>query len=345
MEYRFLGRSGVEVSVLCLGTMMFGGATSAEEAERIILEAAAQGVNFIDTADVYAEGASERIVGRTIAGTRDDWILASKVGNPMGERPNRQGLSRRWMLQALEGSLRRLGTDYLDLWYLHREDLNTPLEETIEALASAYRAGKVRYWGFSNFWGWQIAELVRLADAAALPPPVAAQPLYNATNRLAEVDYIPSCAHFGIGVVPYSPLARGVLTGKYDATGKPDPNSRAGRQDPRLMETEWRAESLALVQRLKDYARARDTKPAALALRWCLNNGTVASVIAGPRTWDQWQAYREALKLSFSAADEAFFDSLVPRGKASTPDYEDPMYPVSGRCSIISPKDAGQAQP
>src|SRR5690625_2885347 len=255
MECRFLGRSGVEVSALCLGTMMFGGATSAEEAERMILEAAVQGVNFIDTADVYCDGESERIVGRTIARTRSDWILASKVGNPMGEERNRQGLSRRWMLQALEGSLRRLGTDYLDLWYLHREDLHTPLEETVETLATAYGAGKFRYWCFSNFWGWQIAELVRLADASGLPRPLAAQPLYNATNRLAEVDYIPACAHFGIGVVPYSPLARGVLTGKYSAREEPDPRSRAGRKDRRLMETEWRAESLALAKRLKDYAQ------------------------------------------------------------------------------------------
>lgn len=338
MEYRSLGRSGVEVSALCLGTMMFGGPTSEEESRRIIADAAAEGVNFIDTADVYRDGDAERIVGRAIAGSRDRWIVASKVGNPMGPEHNCQGLSRRWMLQALEESLRRLGTDHLDIWYLHVEDLRTPLEETIEALAAAYNAGKIRYWGFSNFWGWQIAELVRLADAARLPRPLAAQPLYNATNRLAEVDYIPACAHFGIGVVPYSPLARGVLSGKYDPGKDPDPSSRAGRQDTRIMETEWRPESLEVAARLKDYAQERGTAPAHLALRWCLNNGSVSSIIAGPRTWDQWRSYVGALKLSFTAEDEAFFESLVPRGKASTPDYEDPKYPIAGRFPLTNPE-------
>lgn len=337
MQYRPLGRTGLQVSVLCLGTMMFGGATDAEDSERIIREAEEGGVNFVDTADVYCGGESERILGRVLAGRRDDWILASKVGNPMGKGPNQGGLSRRWMLQALDGSLRRLGTDYLDLWYLHREDRATPLEETVAALADAFAAGKVRYWGFSNFWGWQIAELVRLAEAAGLPRPAAAQPLYNATNRLAEVDYLPACGHFGIAVAPYSPLARGVLTGKYSSPDTPEPGSRAARGDRRILETEWRPESLALSQRLKAHAEARGTLPGALALRWCLNNALVTSVLAGPRTLEQWRAYVAALAAPYGPEDEAFFDSLVPRGKLSTPGYEDPQYPVTGRRALVGP--------
>ena len=336
MEYRPLGRSGVQVSALCLGTMMFGGQTDASESERIILDAAEKGVNFIDTADVYCDGESERIVGRAIAGRRDEWVLATKVGNPMGAGPNRQGLSRRWMLQALDGSLQRLGCDHVDLWYLHREDLDTPLEETVAALASAYAAGKFRYWGFSNFWGWQIADLIRLADLAGLPRPVASQPLYNATNRLAEADYIPACAHFGVGVIPYSPLARGVLTGKYASADKPDPDSRAGRGDRRIMETEWRPESIELAKKLKAHAETRGTTSGALALRWCLNNGAVSSLVAGPRTFEQWSAYLDVLKVEFTGEDEAFFDALVPPGKASTPDYQDPKYPYRGRMPITS---------
>lgn len=337
MQYRPLGRSGLQVSVLCLGTMMFGGPTEAAEAERIIRRAEEAGVNFIDTADVYCEGESERILGHALAGRRDDWVLASKVGNAMGKGPNQGGLTRRWMLQALEGSLRRLGTDHLDLWYLHREDLATPLEETVGALAVALGTGKVRYWGFSNFWGWQIAELVRLAEAAGLPRPVAAQPLYNATNRLAEVDYLPACGYFGIGVVPYSPLARGVLTGKYAAAAAPEPGSRAGRGDRRILETEWRPESLSIAQRLKAHAEARGVAPGSLALRWCLNNALVSALVAGPRTLAQWEAYLEALEAPYGPEDEAFFDALVPRGKASTPGYEDPQYPVRGRRALVRP--------
>lgn len=337
MEYRPLGRTGLQVSVLCLGTMMFGGQTEAAEAEQIIRDAAENGLNFIDTADMYCQGESERIVGRAIAGRRDDWILATKVGNAMGEGLNRRGLSRRWMLQALDDSLRRLATDYVDLWYLHREDLSTPLEETVGALSAAFSSGKIRYWGFSNFWGWQIAELVRLADQAGLPRPVAAQPLYNATNRLAEVDYLPACGHFGIGIIPYSPLARGVLTGKYTAADKPDPQSRAGRGDRRLMQTEWRRESLELAQQLKAHAEARGTTPSALALRWCLNNALVCSVLAGPRTWEQWAAYLAGVEAPYGPEDEAFFNALVPRGKASTPNYEDPNYPFAGRRALVEP--------
>ena len=215
MEYRKLGNSGVEVSVLCLGTMMFGDRTNETEAARILGAAEEAGVNFIDTADQYAKGESERVVGRLIAEKRDKWVLATKGGNRMGDGPNRSGLGRRWLMQALDESLQRLGTDYIDLYYLHRDFDDAPLEETVRAMDDIVRSGKARYFGLSNFRGWRIAEVVHLCRAHNIAPPVVCQPYYNAMNRQPEVEILPACRYYGLGVVPYSPLARGVLTAKY----------------------------------------------------------------------------------------------------------------------------------
>src|SRR5829696_2662496 len=215
MDYRNLGRSGLKVSPICLGTMMFGGPTDEATAERIVGSACEAGVNFIDTADVYNEGRSEEIVGRLIRAERGHWILATKVANPMGPGPNDRGLSRRWIMQAAEASLRRLGTDVIDIYYLHKEDHATPLAETVQALGDLVRQGKIRYFGVSNYRSWRVAEIWRLCDEAGIGRPVASQPHYNALNRMAEAEHLPACAYYGLGVAPYSPLARGVLTGKY----------------------------------------------------------------------------------------------------------------------------------
>jgi aryl-alcohol dehydrogenase (NADP+) len=215
MEYRNLGTSGVKVSPLCLGTMMFGDRTDAAESARIVAAAREAGVNFIDTADVYTKGESERIVGKLIAGDRDRWVLASKVGNAMGDDPNRRGTGRKWIMTAIDASLSRLGTDYIDLYYLHRDFELTPLEETVQAMADLIRAGKVRYFGISNYRGWRTAEVVNTCIRLGLPRPIASQPYYNLLNRLPENEILPACANYGLGVVPYSPIARGVLTGKY----------------------------------------------------------------------------------------------------------------------------------
>lgn len=215
MDYRNLGRSGLKVSPICLGTMMFGERTDSRAAGRIVAIARDSGINFIDTADVYAKGESERVVGRHIADDRDRWVLATKAGNPMGGHPNEGGLGRKWLMQAIDGSLERLGTDYVDIWYLHLQDLATPMEETLSAVADVIAMGKARHWGLSNFRGWAIADAVRIADSIGLARPVACQPYYNAMDRTPEIDVLPACGHYGVGVVPYSPLARGVLTGKY----------------------------------------------------------------------------------------------------------------------------------
>jgi aryl-alcohol dehydrogenase-like predicted oxidoreductase len=331
MNYRQLGASGLKVSPLCLGTMMFGDRTDAAEAARIVAAAREAGVNFIDTADVYVKGESERITGKLIAEDRDRWILATKVGNAMSDDPNCRGTGRKWILQAIDESLERLGTDYVDIYYLHRDIEATPLEETLLALADVIRSGKARHFGVSNFRGWRIAEVMHVCRALGLPKPIVCQPYYNAMNRQPENDILPACRHYGIGVVPYSPLARGVLTGKYVPGAAPPPESRVGRNEKRMMETEFRPESLAIAQTIKSHAEKKGMAAGHFAFNWVLANPAVASVIGGPRTLEQWNDYLAALGKPFDAEDEALVDSLVRPGHPSTPGYNDPAYPMRGR--------------
>ncbi len=331
MEYRRLGESGLEVSVICLGTMMFGDRTDAAAAQRIVASAFDAGINFVDTADVYAKGASETIVGPALAANRRRWILATKVGNVMTAKPHDGGLSRRWVMQACDDSLRRLATDYIDIYYLHRDDTETPLGETIEAIGELIRAGKIRYFGVSNYRGWRLAEVVGLCAELNVARPVVCQPYYNAFNRTPEVEILPACDYYGLGVVPYSPLARGVLTGKYAPGAAPPAESRVARKDQRMMETEFRPESIAMAQTIKAYAEKKGLTATQFALAWVLNNRIVSSVIAGPRTFDQWVDYLSAIGKTLDAEDETFIDSLVTPGHPSTPGYNDPQYPFYGR--------------
>lgn len=331
MQHRNLGRSGLKVSPICLGTMMFGGQTDEPTATRIIRSASAAGINFVDTADVYNEGRSEEITGRAIAEDRAAWVLATKVANPMGQGPNDGGLSRVRIMRAADESLRRLGTDYIDIYYLHKEDHRTPLGETVRAMGDLVRQGKIRYFGVSNHRAWRVAEICRLCDDLGIDRPVVSQPYYNALNRMPETEHLPACAYFGLGVVPYSPLARGVLTAKYDPDAPPPAETRAGRGDPRMMQTEWRPESLRIARTLRAHAEARGITAGQFAAAWVLNNALVTSVIAGPRTEDQWTDYLGALTYAFTAEDEALVDSLVATGHPSTPGYNDPAYPIEGR--------------
>ncbi len=334
MEYRRLGKSGLEVSTVCLGTMMFGDRTGDAEAGEIVAHAFDAGVNFIDTADVYADGASETITGAAIRANRARWILATKVANVMGgagnEKPHTGGLSRRWMFQACDASLSRLGTDWIDIYYLHRDDPKTPLAETIAAIGDLMRAGKIRYFGLSNYRGWRIAEIVRLCERLSVTPPVVCQPYYNLLNRMPEVEILPACDHHGIGVASYSPIARGVLSGKY-ASGAVPADSRAGRKDARMMQTEFRDESLVIADKLKAHAEKTGRTPTQFALAWLWANRVITSVIAGPRTLAQWKDYVTALGTPWTDEDEALVDSLVVPGHASTPGYNDPAYPFYGR--------------
>ncbi|KPB48840.1 aldo/keto reductase [Pseudomonas tremae] len=332
MDYRTLGQSGLKVSTLTLGSMMFGEQTGAEESLRIIDKARDQGINFIDTADVYNGGRSEEIVGRAIAAQRSDWVLATKVAiGPADGLPNRAGLNRKHIFNAIENSLRRLDTDYVDIYYLHKEDQNTPLEVTVSAIGDLIRQGKIRHWGVSNFRGWRIAEIVNVAQRLGVDKPVISQPLYNIVNRQAEVEQITAAAYHGLGVVPFSPLARGVLSGKYAPDIAPDSESRAGRQDKRLLETEWRVESLRIAQRVQEYVQDKGVGIVEFAIAWVLNNQAVTSAIVGPRTEQQWDGYTKALAVKITPEDEAFIDSLVTPGHASTPGFNDVQHFVSGR--------------
>lgn len=331
MIYRRLGASPLEVSALCLGTMMFGDQTDRAEAAAIVADAHAAGVNFIDTADVYKTGASETIVGELIRPHRHDWVLATKLGNAMSERVNERRFSRLWMMRALEDSLRRLQTDHVDIYYLHRDDNGMNLDEPLRALEQMLRDGKIRYWGVSNFRGWRISEVVHLARQIGMPGPVVCQPYYNLLNRQPEVEILPACRHHSIGVVPYSPIARGVLSGKYAPGATPAPGTRAARHDKRMMETEFRDESLHIAQQLAGVAQAKGVTLAQFATAWVLAHRAVSSVIAGPRTLAQWQGYAGALQCTLSDEDEACVNSLVAPGHPSTPGYNDPAYPLEGR--------------
>ncbi len=331
MDYRTLGSSGLKVSPLCLGTMMFGDRTDEAEAARILGSARDAGVNFVDTADQYAKGESERMLGRLVAADRDWWVVATKVGNPMGDGPNDRGLSASWIHRAIDGSLGRLGLDHVDIYYLHRDFPDAPLEETVRAMGDILRAGKARYFGISNFRGWRIAEVIRLCREQGVPQPVVCQPYYNALNRMPEVEILPACDHYGIGVVPYSPIARGVLTGKYQPGEAPPADTRAGRSDRRMMETEFREESLVLARLWQTYAEARGFTVGQFAFAWVLANRIVTSVIGGPRTLAQWTEYYRALEYPWGPEDDAIVDAAVRPGHPSTPGFNDPQYPFFGR--------------
>jgi len=331
MEYRRLGKSGLKVSELCLGTMMFGDRTDEPTAQRIADSAADAGVNFIDTADSYAKSVSEQITGKVIGAKRDRWILATKVYNRMGSEPNDSGLGRRWLMKEIDASLKRLNTSYLDIWYFHADDLKTPIEESVAAVGDIIRAGKVRYFGLSNYQSWRVGLVVHACEKLGVPQPIVCQPYYNAMNRQPETELLPACAHYGLGVVPYSPLARGVLTGKYLPGQTPPQESRAGRKDRRIMETEFREESLVMAQQIKAHAEKRGMTAAQFALNWVRNNALVTSVLAGPRTEEQWQEYLGALAFKLTDEDEALIDGLVKPGHPSTPGYNDPKFPMLGR--------------
>jgi aryl-alcohol dehydrogenase (NADP+) len=331
MQYRNLGSSGVKVSPLCLGTMMFGGATDEPTSAKIIAKARDQGVNFIDSADVYNAGKSEEVTGRAIGNQRHDWVVATKLANRMDEGPNRGGLSRKWVMQAAEESLRRLGTDYIDIYYLHIEDHATPLQETVRAMGDLVQQGKIRYFGVSNYRAWRVAEICNLCDKMSIGRPVVSQPYYHALYRVAEVEHLPACKNYGLGVVSYSPLARGVLTGKYQPGADAPKDTRAGRADKRLMQTEFRQETLEAAQKVKAYADKRGVSPNHFAVAWVLNNGLISGVIGGPRTEAHWDDYVKALDFKLTKEDEAFIDDLVVTGHPAAPGYNDPAYPIEGR--------------
>ncbi|MGE3776969.1 MAG: aldo/keto reductase, partial [Pirellulaceae bacterium] len=266
MEYRKLGRTGAKVSHLCLGTMMFGGQTSEADSTRIIHRAQDEGINFIDTADIYNQGESEVVVGRAIADRRDRFVVATKGRQPMGSGPNDSGASRLHLMAALHASLRRLGTDYVDIYYTHTPDYETPIDETLRAMDDMVRAGKVRYIACSNFRAWRLCEALWVSDKFGLHRFSCVQPLYNIVNRDIEVELLPLCQEHGVGVVTYSPLARGILTAKYRPGESYPAGSRAARDDKRMKEAELRDDSLDIAQRMAEHCQRRGVSSSQFAL-------------------------------------------------------------------------------
>lgn len=331
MEYRSLGRAGVKVSQICLGTMMFGGATNEKDSIRMIQRGVDAGINFLDTANVYNQGESERILGKAIRSIRDAVVIATKVRGSMGQGVNQSGTSRYHIMTQVEESLKRLDTDRIDLYYLHSPDATTPIEESLRALDDCVRQGKVRYIGCSNFHAWRVCEALWVSERMNLEKFVCVQPLYNIVNRDIEVELLPFCNAHGVGVVSYSPLARGVLSGKYLPGQPPPPDSRAARQDRRILQTELREESFEVAQKLKSLADAHGKSVAQFALAWVLANPLITSVIIGPRTMEQLGDNLGCLGFVPSQEDETAINQLVPPGEHTGKGYNDPAYPVMGR--------------
>lgn len=291
MEYRKLGRSGLVVSELCLGCMTFGGVTNEVEAQRIIDRFFDAGGNFLDTADVYSGGASEGIVGRALQKRRrTDVILATKVRFALGDKPNDNGLSRKHIMDAIDDSLRRLDTDYVDLYQVHCWDSQTPLEETIAALDDLVRADKVRYIGLSNFTAWQIAKSLSISDSHGRTRFISVQLQYSLIVRDIEREILPLCREEGLGVIPWSPLGGGFLSGKYRRDERPAADNRLADVDEswedgwkrRATERNWR-----ILEAVSEVATARGKSCAQVALAWLLAQPDVTAPILGVRTLEQ----------------------------------------------------------
>lgn len=331
MNYRLLGTTGVRVSPLCLGTMMFGGATDEDTSIRIIHKAIDQGINFIDTADMYAGGKSEEIVGKALVGKWDQVVLATKGRQVMGTGPNDKGGSRYHMMRALEASLKRLKCERIDLYYYHAPDYDTAIDETLRALDDMVRQGKVLSIACSNFRAWRLCEALWTSDRLSLNKFCCVQPLYNIVNRDIEVELLPLCQEHKIGVVTYSPLARGVLSGKYKPGESFPEGSRAARGDKRMKEAELRDESFEISQKIAAYCQKRGVAMTQFALAWCIANPILTASILGPRTMEQFDDNFGAINVTITAEDEAFIDSVIPPGEHSGKGFQDVAYPVTGR--------------
>ena len=316
--------------------MMFGGQTDEADSTKIMHRALDEGVNFFDTANVYNKGESERVVGKAISDRRDRVILATKARVAVGQGPNEQGSSRLHVIRECEKSLQRLGTDYIDLYYLHAPDYETLIEESLRALDDLVRQGKVRYLGCSNFRAWRICEALWVSGRCNLERFVCLQPLYNIVNRDAEVELFPFCQQHGVGVAAYSPLARGVLTGKYKPGQAFPEGSRAARGDTRIHQVEIRDDSFVVAEQLLSRAQQKGCTLSQFALAWCLANPIVTTVIVGPRTMEQFEENLKALECEITAEDEAAVDELVPPGEHTGKGFPDPAYPILGRPNSLS---------
>jgi aryl-alcohol dehydrogenase-like predicted oxidoreductase len=318
MDYRPLGRSGTSVSSLCLGTMTFGAESSHEVAHAQLDAFVEAGGTLVDTADVYTAGASESIIGGWLAArpvdVRDRVVLATKGRFPMADEPNGLGNSRRHLRRALDASLDRLGVEHVDLYQLHAWDPLTPLEETLRFLDDAVRAGKIGYVGLSNFTGWQVQKAVDLTERWGLSVPVTLQPSYSLLVRDVELEIVPACEHNGLGLLPWSPLAGGWLSGKYDRDARPTGATRLGEDPDRGIEAYdrvgGRERTWAVLEAVQDVAEAHGAPMSQVALAWLLARRAVTSVILGARTVEQLQQNLGAVDLVLTPDELARLDDV-----------------------------------
>lgn len=329
MDYRKLGNSGAVVSAYCLGTMTFGAEADEATSFRLMDDYVAAGGNFIDTANVYSAGVSEEIVGRWLKGKKlRDLVITTKGRFPMGDGPNHLGLSRKNLREALDASLKRLGVEHIDLYQMHAFDALTPLEETLRFLDDSIRNGKIAYYGFSNFLGWQMTKAVWLARANGYQPPVTLQPQYNLLVRDIEHEIVPAAQDAGIGLLPWSPLGGGWLSGKYQRDQMPTGATRLGENPKRGMEAfekrNANARTWAVIGAVEDIAKARGASMAQVALAWVAVQPAVTSVILGARTQAQLADNLGAATLALSDAE------LARLSEVSKPEMADYPYGTGG---------------
>lgn len=312
LQYVQLGRAGLRLSNLCLGCLNFGWRTPESEAVRMIHRALDAGINFFDTANEYAEGRSEMIVGQALKERRDQVVIATKGGIDIGEGPNERGASRQHLMREVDRSLRRLGTDYIDLYQIHRPDPQTPIEESLRTLDDLVRAGKIRYFGISQYPAWQVVEALWASDRLNLERIVSIQSLYSILHREAEVEVLPVCARYGVGFLAYGALSFGLLTGKYRA-GEPFPADTRGaarnwpRENPIFRRDFKRALSIVPL------AAAEGVTPSQAAIAWSLSRPGITSVLIGPRTMEQLNEHLLALDVRLS---EEYFKAVDKVGES-----------------------------
>lgn len=316
MEYKFLGNTGVQVSPLCFGTMSFGGDADEATSAAMFHCCREAGINFFDCANVYQKGGSEEILGRLMAGCRDELVITSKVYFPMSDEVNARGASRRHMMAAVEASLRRLQTDRLDLYFIHHFDAHTPLEETLRALDDLVQQGKILYPAVSNFAAWQIAKALGISAKEGWARFECLQPMYNLVKRQAEVEILPLAQSEKLGVIPYSPLGGGLLTGKYGATRRPE----AGRlMENKMYQTRYGSEWVYQVaEDFTTFAQERGFEPASLAVAWVAGHPAVTAPIIGARSVTQLEGSLKALEIKMTPELRAEISALSPEPAVAT---------------------------
>jgi aryl-alcohol dehydrogenase-like predicted oxidoreductase len=317
MEYRLLGRTGVKVSPLCLGTMNFGGPTPEDESIRIIHAAVDGGINFIDVANTYNTGESEEIVGKALkqGNLRDHVVLATKFYFPMGDGPNDRGVSRYHIIKACEDSLRRLNTDHIDLYQMHRPDFRVPIDESLSALTDLVHQGKVRYIGCTTFPAWKVMEALMVSARQGYARFVTEQPPYNLLDRRIENELVPLALEYNLGLLPWSPLAMGILAGRYPPDGSLPEGSRAARKGGVFAERVTHR-GVEIGAKIAEMAAERELTSSQLAMLWVKDQPGITAPIIGPRTMDHLQQMLPLLEMTLSDEDRPLFDALCPPGSA-----------------------------